>query len=271
MTSKHTIQSPDGTIIHYHSIGRGPGLIIVHGALSEGTEYLELATACSTDFTVYLIDRRGREEKEASVPYSIEAECEDILAVQRATGAKFLFGHSYGGLIALELLKRQHPFAAAAVYEPGLVPAQSWEWIDAYENSLEQGRLRWAFTYFVMGMGYTPLSTLPKALAFCILGIAVHGENWNKKKRLLHSNLREHKEVKRLSGGGEQYKSVTTPLLLLAGDKSPEKVKDTIELLSRVTTNGIVRLIPGEDHFAPENDGAPMKVAAALKDYLAHL
>ena len=52
--------------------------------------------------------------------YSIENECQDVKAVQEATGAAVLFEHSYGGLVALETARRSTAFEKIAVYEPGV-------------------------------------------------------------------------------------------------------------------------------------------------------
>lgn len=43
--SNSSTVSKDGTAIAYHSVGRDPGLVIVGGVLSDGTDYLELAEA----------------------------------------------------------------------------------------------------------------------------------------------------------------------------------------------------------------------------------
>lgn len=119
--TQHSVKSRDGKAISYMTMGSGPGLLIVHGALSRGADYYELALACSDVFTVHVVDRRGRETFADDEPYSISNECEDLLAVQEATGATFLFGHSFGGLITLQVIKGLHPFRKAVVYEPGVI------------------------------------------------------------------------------------------------------------------------------------------------------
>lgn len=52
--------SADGTAIGYQQLGRGPGIIVVHGSMSSGYYHLQLAEALADAFTVYLLDRRGR-------------------------------------------------------------------------------------------------------------------------------------------------------------------------------------------------------------------
>ena len=43
-----------------------------------------------------------------------------MLALQAETGAALLVGHSYGGLVALEVARNNKAFSKIAVYEPGV-------------------------------------------------------------------------------------------------------------------------------------------------------
>jgi hypothetical protein len=52
--------SADGTAIDYLSLGDGPGLILLGGVLSSVSTYLALAEALAADFTVHVVNRRGR-------------------------------------------------------------------------------------------------------------------------------------------------------------------------------------------------------------------
>lgn len=47
--------TPDGTIISYRQLGQGPGLVIVHGAMSSAHNHMQLAEALADAFTVYLL------------------------------------------------------------------------------------------------------------------------------------------------------------------------------------------------------------------------
>ncbi|MBO9599435.1 MAG: alpha/beta hydrolase, partial [Cohnella sp.] len=97
------VKSKDGTVIGYKSMGNGPGVIIVPGLLSRSDEFTRFAEELKESFTVHIMDRRGRGISGAQGnDYSIRKEVEDLTAVQEATGSAYLFGHSYGGLIAVE-------------------------------------------------------------------------------------------------------------------------------------------------------------------------
>jgi pimeloyl-ACP methyl ester carboxylesterase len=86
-----------------------------------GRRLAAFARALSEHFTVHTIERRGRGESgPQGDDYSIVKECEDVLALQAETGAALLVGHSYGGLVALEVARNNRAFSRIAVYEPGV-------------------------------------------------------------------------------------------------------------------------------------------------------
>lgn len=92
--------STDGTRVAYHSVGNGPGLVIVHGAMQSGVSQLELAQLLSPAHTVHLLDRRGRGASGGAPASNTRQEVEDVRAVLLATGARDLLGVSSGAIIA---------------------------------------------------------------------------------------------------------------------------------------------------------------------------
>ena len=139
-------QSADGTPIGYCSVGTGPGLIIVGGVLSSAARYRPLAEKLTDTFEVHLMNRRGRAGSgPQGAGHSIEQECDDLLAVIAATGAGMVFGHSFGGLVALETARRRTGLQRVLVYEPcscsrfvrggGLQSSPYWKSISASSGS----------------------------------------------------------------------------------------------------------------------------------------
>jgi pimeloyl-ACP methyl ester carboxylesterase len=266
---RNTCASSDGTILSYESIGQGPGLIILHGALSDIQEYTQLAIALSSSYRVHLMRRRDREGMYAA--YSVEYECQDVLALQQVTRAEFLFGHSFGGLVALEAAVLSNPFKRIIVYEPGVAINWKWDWLTAYQAAITRRRYRKAFTAFVRGMGHSPLSKAPRWLAALVLRIAINGKDWKLKKNLLVSNLREHLEVKRLEGSYKKYAVISVPVLLAAGEKSPDFVTDMLTVLAREIPHSQVLNLPGLGHLSPQNNGAPEIISNHIIDFLSRV
>src|SRR5258708_73251 len=95
--------SADGTAVEHLSAGGGPGVIVIPGVLATASDLAAVATLLAERYyTVHVVQRRGRG---GSGPqgerYGIARECEDIEAVRARTGARLIFGHSFGGLVAL--------------------------------------------------------------------------------------------------------------------------------------------------------------------------
>ncbi len=91
----HTVLSQDGAKISYLTMGSGPSVLVIPGALSMATDYAAFASALAEHFTVYTIERRGRGlSSPQGDDYSILKEREDVLALLQETGASLLVGHS---------------------------------------------------------------------------------------------------------------------------------------------------------------------------------
>ena len=78
-----TTRSADGTEIAYETLGQGPPLLLVDGALCSRAfgPMKEIATLLKDRFTVYLYDRRGRGESGDMQPWALEREVDDQIAV----------------------------------------------------------------------------------------------------------------------------------------------------------------------------------------------
>lgn len=114
-----TVQSADGTTIAFDRLGTGPALVVIGGAMNTRLSPYPLATMLADRFTVVSYDRRGRGESGDAAAYSVEREVEDLGAIVAATGgAARLYGHSSGGILALEAAARGVPVEKLAVYEP---------------------------------------------------------------------------------------------------------------------------------------------------------
>ncbi|AKU19288.1 alpha/beta fold hydrolase [Luteipulveratus mongoliensis] len=112
------VTSKDGTSIAYDRFGAGPAVILVGGGLVDRSENGPLAPVLAEHFTVYNYDRRGRGDSGDTLPYALEREFEDIVAViERAGGTAHLYGVSSGGALALEAAAAGLPLAKVAAYE----------------------------------------------------------------------------------------------------------------------------------------------------------
>jgi pimeloyl-ACP methyl ester carboxylesterase len=267
-----TVRSSDGTVIAYHSMGHGPGLVVVGGVLSAGSDYMTLADVLADEFEVHVMERRGRP---GSGPqrqdHSLEDECADLAAVAADTGAVVAFGHSFGGLVVLETARRQPVFREVFVYEPG-VPIRGRlhaGWLDDYQRRLEHGDRRGAFASMVKAAGFAPwaVAIMPIWYLRWMLRIAIRGQKWATMDRLLEANLVEHRLQAELDAPSpERFSTVSSRTVLLGGTKSPDSMSGPLldEIAVAIPCSEVV-VLPGLGHLAPQQQAD--RVASAV---LAH-
>ena len=273
--ARSTVTSADGTRVGYQTVGDGPGLIVVGGALRAGDDYLPLARALAGRFAVHVVDRRGRGASGPQGPgYGVEREVEDLAAVREATGTAAVFGHSYGGLVALEAARRTSLFSHLVAYEPGVsvggsVPVA---WIPRYQRLLAAGDRRGAFAVFVRGSGGAPgpVAKLPLWYLRAVLRLVMRGDRWQRLEPLLETSAAEHEEVARLDDGGiGRYRSIGARVLLLGGSRSRAALTtDLFAALQRIIPDAATEILDGLDHFAPD-EKAPALVAGRVRAFIS--
>jgi pimeloyl-ACP methyl ester carboxylesterase len=219
------------------------------------------------------MDRRGRG---ASGPqgagYGIDKEFVDLLAVQAATGATAVFGHSFGGLVALETARRAAVFSQVAVYEPGVSVDGSLPvgWMPRYRELLAAGDTRGAFASMVRQSGFGPsaLAKMPLWYLRLILRLVIRRRQWQEMEPLLEANLAENEQVARLDEGTvERYSSITARVLLLGGGKSPPFITtELFDSLQRTIPDSVAEILDGLGHTAPD-EKAPEVVAERVRAY----
>jgi len=265
-----TVRSRDGAMINYISMGAGPSVLVIPGALSVASGYVAFASGLATDFSVHIMERRGRGlSSPQGDTYSIEKEVDDVLALQRETGASHLVGHSFGGLVALEAARGNAALRKIAVYEPGVSINGSipMSWMREYETKLAQQRYEDAFVEFSLGTGPDRARNLPKWLMKLLLPFYLSRRERQIMLGLLAENLREHQEIARLDSSYRNYGEISADTLLLHGGKTGIGwVRLAIDELSRVLPNCHTQLLPRLNHFGIDKQ-APDQVARIVRDH----
>ena len=264
-----TVRSRDGAMVNYISMGAGPSVLVIPGALSVASGYVAFASGLAKEFSVHIIERRGRGlSSPQGDTYSIEKEVDDVLALQRETGASHLVGHSFGGLVALEAARRNAALRKIAVYEPGVSINGSipMSWMREYETKLAQQRYEDAFVEFSLGTGPDRARNLPKWLMKLLLPFYLSKRERQIMLGLLAENLREHQEIARLDSSYRNYGEISADTLLLHGGKTGIGwVRLAIDELSRVLPNCHTQLLPRLNHFGIDKQ-APDQVAQIVRD-----
>lgn len=117
-----TVVSRDGTEIAYERRGDGPLLLLVHGSAASRTIWYASVPSLAEEYTVCVVDRRGRGESGDAAEYSLTREIEDLHAIIDTEGERAtVYGHSYGALCALELAKQTDHVSQLVLFEPPLL------------------------------------------------------------------------------------------------------------------------------------------------------
>ena len=120
----NTVTSADGTPIALERTGTGAPVILIGGAYNDRSTVAALAAALAPDFTAITYDRRGRGASgNHDHGFDADRELDDLAAViEGSGGTASVFGHSSGGVLAVNAVLRGLPVDRLAVYEPSYVP-----------------------------------------------------------------------------------------------------------------------------------------------------
>lgn len=272
--TRGAVTSDDGTTIGYDIVGDGPGVVIAPGALHAGHHYRKLAELLASDHTVYTVDRRGRP---GSGPqrddHGIDAECADMIAVLRATGASAMFGHSSGGVVALQTALR-HPVKHLALYEPamsdgGSVPV---DFRPRMERALARGRKAEAMAILAKNLGLAgPIAErfVPTFVmaAMVSAGVRRAGPDVQEMLDAVDTFPAEHRMVEALDAHPDRYREIEAQTLVLLGEKTRGYLERGARSLAETVPGARLTVLAKLDHGGP--DEHPQAVAPELLRFFA--
>jgi len=263
-TSNTLVPVRDGRV-GLHTVGNGPGLVIVHGSAVRASDYRRFTEALSHRYTVHIYDRRGRATSSAACdPYSIAAEIDDLAAVLTFTEASNVFGHSYGGYIALAAAHRLQP-ANVAVYDPAVSISGGFptEFIEPFAEAVGRRDHSRAFGLLNRGLGTTgALSRLPPTAQAGLGGLFLRTPMGRRWADLLPTVVAETRAVRDGDAATEAYSMITAETALFHGGRSPRYFGSSCEELASCLPNARSYSIRGAGHDAPNR--ADRRLIAAL-------
>jgi pimeloyl-ACP methyl ester carboxylesterase len=255
------IDSPDGVPIACEVGGRGPPLVLVHGAGSGRWGFDELRPLLEQAFTVTAMDRRGRGESgDGEAHYSIEDEFADVAAVVAAAGeGAALFGHSYGGLVAAGAASRLPRLERLALYEPpmGGVLADD-ELIDRWERLIQAGERDLMVREFFREVAGFPEDEIDE-----LAGSPV----WERRKRVSPTVPRELRAEGAFRLDPDGLAQLEMPTLMLLGSESPDWARRSMNAYSEAIPNAEIRILQGHGHGATTS--GPELLAAEVARFLS--
>ncbi len=274
------VTSKDGTKIGYRQLGKGKGLILVHGGLMYSENFMKLAEQLSDEFTIYIPDRKGRGLSDVQVKINgLLAEAEDMQAIVNKTKAENIFGLSSGAIIVLQTAMMEPTLKKIALYEPpipvnGTKPAA---WVGEYEQGMAEGNFGKAMISIVKGTGDASLlGRLPGFITIPFMNLAIkadakdketNGKNEVPLKTLIASMRDDAKVVMESEGIIDSCKNIGAEVLLLGGQKSQTYLKTALDALTLTFPKAKRVEFRNQGHLAADNSGKPEVVAKELRNF----
>jgi pimeloyl-ACP methyl ester carboxylesterase len=276
-----TVASRDGTQIAFRSVGDGPAIVILHGAMETAQSHLDLAAELAERARIVLPDRRGRGASGPAHPDDgIARQVEDLEAVIAATGARALIGVSAGALIALEAARTLTDLDRVALFEPPLSIDGSiaTDWLDRFDDEIAAGRPAAALVTGMLAaeMGPPWMLKLPRPVLELMTSAMLRMENrrppangvaWRTLAPTLHTDGRILADM---DGPIARFADVRAAVLLIGGSASRTYLTRALDVLEPLLPNARRVELAGLDHGAANNRdqrGHPEVVAAELRPF----
>jgi len=254
------VTSRDGTRIAVWIYGAGPPLVLVHGTFVDHTSWGLVVPFLIERCTVYAVDRRGREASGDSDRYSVEADAQDVVAVVDSVGSPVsLFGHSLGGLVALEAALDTDEVERLILYEPSTGGNARPGIIERLEEMLRkddrEGLLISALRE-VAGMSGDQIEQLRSL------------PTWPVQLAAAHTVPRELRAGAGYRFNANRFARLDTPTLLLRGEFDPAGwVEGSIAAVGNALPNARLRTLAGQAHVAQMT--APSVLADEVLGFMA--
>lgn len=255
-----TVTSADGTEIVFERRGDGPPLVLLHGDATR--RYWDpIVPRFTTDYEVVIPDRRGRGESGDRDEHSLRREVEDVHAVlEEIDGEPVLFGHSFGGLQAIETA-RGTSVRALVAYEPAIIVGEYRErsnLADRIEARLEAGDREGAVELHLREVMFGGNEDADL-------------DAWLEEWPLWPRYVEWAENVLRMDRAVERYElpdrlDVETPALVLTGTAGPSHLRESARATVDALPDGRLVEFDGVSHAGPVE--APDRVTAAVREFL---
>lgn len=264
---KH-LATDDPAGVVYADEGSGPVLLVVHGGLSDEAAWAKVAAELTASFRVVRIRRRlYRTELPADPATDVAREADDVLALAAELAEPVVVvGHSSGAVVALETVVRDiAPFRGVVVYEPPLVldePVGGATGVRDARVALARGRPGAALRIFI-----TRMVGMPRAVGWLMPALVRTNATI---RTFVPRQVDDIEAVNLLGNRLDAYASITVPVLLLTGARTPAHLRERTERLAAVLPAARpIAVMPTQGHGA--NDRAPGEVAALVRDFVRSL
>jgi pimeloyl-ACP methyl ester carboxylesterase len=235
------------------AVGSGAPLVTLHASGMSSRQFGKLAAEAQASFTVHGADLLGvgRTPMPEERPYSLEAETDALLALLASLGEPaFVFGHSFGGLVALEAALREPArVRALALFEPVIMVlaersgserarAEIARIEEATTLDVRQGLEPWLEWFIDWWNGPGFYRGLPEPARAQFLATA-------------HEAHRQAGVVMTSTVSEARLRELSVPTLFLTGETSPAAARESASLAQRFMPRASLVTVRGAGHMGP--------------------
>jgi len=259
-----TTTTADGIEVEYERRGDGRPLVLLHGGMAP-REYWDPVVPQFEAFAPVVPQRPGfgtclDDPAETGPDEVLAREVDYVRAlVEAVDGDPILFGHSYGGLCALEAAT-DAAVERVVAYEPAVLVGDFRETADLADRMatrLDAGDRRGAMKLYVEQV----------VLAGETDDVDAFLDQWP----VWPDCVDLVEEVLRMNRAVERYElpetlAVDAPALLLTGTEGPWFLRDSVRAVAEALPDGRLVDLDGVSHSGPAE--APGRTAAAIREFL---
>ena len=259
VSNMQTVTSADGQQIAYWYSGEGPPLLLVHGGISDRSAWILVQPLLAEHFTVYVMNRRGREGSGEPEAHAMEREFEDIVAVVDAIGEPVhLLGHSGGALFSMGAALLTDRLQSLILYEPPSPDAASAALTaSSIRELIQAGKNEEAALEFFRKGPQVPEEDIDRLKQSPI---------WSRFVALAPTLVPEVDSLIGYEFDLSTYSAIDVPLLLLLGSDSPPVLREVSEVLVDLVPDACTVELEGQQHGA--NVDAPELFAAEVTKFI---
>lgn len=275
--TRENIRTPDGGTLELFSTGAelasaGSGVVVVPASMVTAADYTRFAQKLSAALgrPVHTFNRRGRG---ASSPqpedYTLDTDIRDLDAVMKHTSSTDVFGHSFGGAVALHAA-RTLPVERLAVYDPAVSVNHSVkaDWTAEYEKATAAGDDGRALAVLNKGLETGgAFSRMPLSMLTIANKLTAATHVGKQQRELMNTGVREIKAIIAADMPAEPFLTLPLETLIVVGEKSPAYFGVACGQIHDVLSGSSYTILPGAGH-----DGvlrAPEKLITELSEFFA--
>lgn len=252
-----TRETPTGAVTGLRRPGEGAPIVVVHGVMADAAAWTRVVDALAPRRPAMVLNRRGRSPSSPlDADYSLDTEVEDLVAwLELEDRPADLVAHSYGGLVAVEAVRRGVEVRSLVLYEPVARPFAGGA-LPRLTAALERGDLDAAVEIINVDLSGYSREHVADLRA---------GPHWDRLRRLAVPAGQELAAIEAFGFEEHSYAGLGVPVTLVAGELSRHRPPygPSVDRYRAALGVDDVTLLAGHDHLAHVT--GPVELAWAIE------